>query len=72
MFSRRILMSLLTAACILPVAITIVVAVGRLLGAMQDVAGALFLDRMALTLGILWAIDLVCLVLVQAIRGMEE
>jgi hypothetical protein len=70
--SRRILMSLLTAACILPVAITIVVAVGRLLGAMQDAPGALFLDRVALTLGILWAIDLVCLVLVQAIRGLEE
>ena len=68
MISRRILTALLLAACVLPVATLVVVAVGRLLGAMADEAGAAALDRIALALGILWVIDLVCLVLAQAIN----
>jgi hypothetical protein len=59
---------LLAAGCVLPVAIAIVVGVGRLLGAMGDDAGAFALDRTALALGILWAISLVCLLLVMAIQ----
>jgi hypothetical protein len=66
--SRRVLTTLLFAACVLPVATLVVVAVGRLLGAMADAAGAAALDRIALALGILWTIDLVCLVLAQAIN----
>ena len=64
-------MALVTAACILPVAIVVVVAVGRLLGAMDDAAGALALDRVALALGIVWGIDLVCLLVAMAINGLE-
>lgn len=71
MISRRILLALLTAACVLPVAIVVVVAAGWLLGAMGDEAGARGLDRMALALGILWVIDLVCLVVAQAINTLE-
>jgi hypothetical protein len=63
-------MALVTAACVLPVAIVVVVAVGRLLGAMQDAAGAAALDRIALALGIVWVIDLVCLVLAQSINSL--
>ena len=70
MISRRVLAVLVTAACILPVAIAIVLAVGRLLGAMQDAAAAAVLDRVALAIGILWAIDLVCLLVAQGINSL--
>lgn len=70
MISKRVLTALVTLAVILPVAIAIVVAVARLLGAMQDEAGAAALDRIALAIGILWAIDLVCLLLAQGINSL--
>jgi hypothetical protein len=68
--SRSVLAILVTAACVLPVAITIVLAVGRLLGAMQDPLGAATLDRVALAMGILWGIDLVCLLVAQGINSL--
>jgi hypothetical protein len=68
--SRRVLTALVVAACVLPVAIVVVGAVGRLLAAMADTTGAAVLDGIALALGILWVIDLVCLVLVQAINSL--
>ncbi len=70
MISRPILLVLLAIGCVLPVAITIVWAVGRLLLAMHDEAGATVLDRLALALGVLWSIDLVCLLLAQSINSL--
>ena len=70
MISRTVLATLVTAACILPVAIAIVLAVGRLLGAMKDESGAAVLDHVALAIGILWAIDLVCLLVAQGINSL--
>ena len=67
MISRRILTWLVTAALVLPVALSIAVAAARLLGAMQDEAGAAVLDRIALALGIVWVLDLVCLVIALAL-----
>ena len=67
MISRKALLFLLGSAAILPMAIAVVVAVGRLLAAMQDTAGAAVLDRVALGLGILWAINLISLVMALAI-----
>lgn len=68
MISRRIITTLLAAGCVLPIALVVVVGTGRLLGAMDDAAGALALDRIALALGIIWAISLVCLLLALAIN----
>jgi hypothetical protein len=59
---------LLTAACATPVAIVMVMAVGRLLGAMQDTAAAAVLDRVALALGIVWSVNLVCLLVALALE----
>lgn len=70
MISRPVLAILVTAACILPVAIAILLGVGRLLGAMEDAAGAAVLDRVALAMGILWAVDLVCLLVAQGINSL--
>ena len=52
-------------------AIVIVAATGWLLGAMDDAAGARGLNRVALGLGIVWVIDLVCLVVAHAIHTLE-
>jgi hypothetical protein len=68
--SRPVLAILVTAACILPVAIAILLGVGRLLGAMEDAAGAAVLDRVALAMGLLWAINLVCLLVAQGINSL--
>lgn len=70
MTSRKVLTILVTAACVFPVAIAILMAVARLLGAMQDEAAATVLDRVALAIGILWAIDLVCLLVAQGINSL--
>jgi hypothetical protein len=67
--SRRVLTVLVTLACIFPVAIAVVLGVARLLGAMDDTSAAAVLDRIALAIGILWAIDLVCLILAQSINA---
>ncbi len=70
MISRSVLTILVTAACVLPVTIVVVMGVGRLLGAMEDAPAAAVLDRIALGAGILWAIDLLCLVLAQGINSL--
>jgi hypothetical protein len=70
--SRRVLTILVTAACVLPIAIVVILAVGRLLGAMQDTVAADVLDRLALAIGIVWAINLVCLLLAQGINALEK
>lgn len=70
MVSRRVLTVLLTGATVLPVAILVLLAAARLLGAMQDAAAAGVLDRIALAVGVVWAIDLVCLLLALAINAL--
>lgn len=69
LISRRILLGLVTAAGVLPVAITVVVTVAWLLAQMHDGAAAAVLDRVALALGILWVIDLILLVVALAIHA---
>ena len=68
MVSRRVLTILVTAACILPLALAIVLSVGRLLGALDDHAAAVVMDRIGLALGVAWVINLVCLVLAQGLN----
>ena len=69
--SRRVLLILVTAACVLPVAIIVVVAAGWLLAAMGDQRGATGLNRTALVLGIVWIVDLVCLLVAQAVHTLD-
>lgn len=70
MVSRRILTMLVAAGVVLPVAIAVVLGVARLLGAMQDTSAATVLERLALALGIVWSVDLVCLILAQGINAL--
>jgi hypothetical protein len=64
---RRPILWLLGASLILPIAIAILVGVARILQAMGDPGGAAVLDRIVLACGILWAIQLVVLLVVQGI-----
>ena len=71
-FPSRVLASLVTAALALPVTISVLVAVARLLAAMGDVAGSLVVDRIALAAGIVWVVLLVCLVVVLGILALAR
>lgn len=67
---RSLLTTLVATACILPLAIVVLVGVARLLAAMDDAAAAVVLDRIALAAGIVWAIDLLCLILALGIEAL--
>jgi hypothetical protein len=65
-----VLTILVTVSAVFPVGIVVLLAAARLLAAMHDAAAALVLDRIALALGVLWAIGLVCLLLALAISAL--
>ena len=71
----RIVLSLIVVAVLVPITLCVVLGVAALLAQMGDAAGGAVLYRIALAGGILWVIDLICLVLVLAIgslRGPDE
>ena len=61
---------MVAAALVLPIALVVVIAAGELLVGMGDPGGSRVLSRVALGLGLVWAIDLVCLVTVLGIRAL--
>jgi hypothetical protein len=67
---RNALTLLLAAALVLPIAELMMLGLGRLLAAMGDLAGAMVLDRISLAGGLLWVLDLVCLLLVLAAQSL--
>ncbi len=70
LISRRAISVLVTLACVLPVAIVVLVAAGWLLAAMQDEAAGRVLQRIALAFGLAWLVDLVVLVIAQGINSL--
>ena len=71
----RPVVAILLAGILLPIALCVVLGVAALLARMGDSAGGAVLYRIALAGGILWVLDLICLVLVLAIdslRGPDE
>ena len=68
--SRVIVSSLLIAAVVLPIVIAVTVGVGAILTASEDAIGGAVLGRIALAAGMLWVVNLVCLVLVQSINAL--
>ena len=62
-----IVLALVATTLLLPITICVVFGVAALLDAMGDSAGGAVLYRIALGCGILWVIDLICLVVVLAI-----
>lgn len=69
MIPRFLLASALVAAIVLPITIAVLCGVSSLLGALGDEAGSWALGRGALGCGIVWGLDLVCLVLMLAINA---
>jgi hypothetical protein len=63
----RLLVTLVFAGILLPITLCVVLGVAALLVQMGDAAGGGVLHRIALAGGILWAVDLICLILVLAI-----
>jgi hypothetical protein len=67
-FLQRVLLLLVGVALFLPVATIVVWALARVLATMGDAPGSGVLDRVALACVVLWVLDLVFLLLVQAIH----
>lgn len=68
----RLVIPLAATGLLLPIVISVLVGVGRLLAAMSDDAGALFVDRLALGVAILWTINLILLLLIVALAVSER
>ena len=65
-----VVLLLLVGALMLPVATSILFGLGKLLTAMGDSSGGTVLGWIALAAGVVWSLDLICLVLVQAINSL--
>lgn len=63
---------LIAVALVLPITICVVLGVSALFQAMGDSLGGSVLGWVALGLGILWAVNLICLVLLAAIHCLPE
>lgn len=72
MIDRRVLIALVTTALLVPMVVLILQGVGKLLLALGDATGALWLDRIALAGGIVWAIDLLVMLIVVAINSLDR
>jgi hypothetical protein len=70
--SKSTIVRLLASVVLLPIAIVLIVGVGGLLTAMQDLAGAVCLQRIALGLGVVWAFIAICLLLVVAANSLSD
>jgi hypothetical protein len=69
---KSLLARLLVGLLLLPIAIVLTVALAALLSAMQDAAGAGFLNRAALGMGIVWVLGLVALLLALAANSLTD
>jgi hypothetical protein len=67
----KVLFALLVAGLLLPVTICVVMALASLLEAMKDGTGGSVLRYVALTGGVAWVVDLVAIVLVQAVGTLD-
>lgn len=68
MIPKRTILGLLVGALLLPIAILLLLVVSKLVGAMGDAGGALFLGRTGIVVAVLWALDTICLVVALAIN----
>lgn len=68
---RRVLFLLVAAAVLLPVGGFVTLGLAALLAALGDRAGSVALEYIALGCGVLLVIDLVCLVLSQAVNALD-
>lgn len=66
------ILTLVTGAVILPIAIAVIWGVSSLLGVMGDAPGGVAMRYVALVCGILWGLDLICLVLTVGLNSLSD
>ncbi len=67
-----VLLALIVVGLVLPITICIVLGLASLLAAMGDDMGGKVLRYVALAGGVVWIVDLVGLIFVQAIRALDR
>ena len=72
MVVRRAIFYLVLLALALPIIFIVLLGISRLLDAMADPVGALAIGRIALAVAIVWVIDLVLLVVAQALSSLVD
>jgi len=70
--SQRIVLLLVAGGVVLPITVCVVLGLGRLLAAMGDAEPGRVVDWIAAAFGVLWLVDVVCLILVLAINSLGE
>jgi hypothetical protein len=70
--SSKVLLALIVAGLVLPIAICVVLALALLLAAMGDAVGGVVLRYVALGGGVVWIVVLVGLILAQAIHALSR
>lgn len=70
--ARRFVLLLIAGLLVLPIAAWAIVAVSSLVGVMGDAEGEILLRRLAWGCGALWIVDLVALVVVQALNSLGD
>lgn len=71
MIFQQIITKLLLVALVMPVALAVVFGVGHLLAAMADDQWAGILFRACLIGGIVWVVDLICLLIALAVNVVD-
>ena len=71
LISKRVLALAIAGLLLLPIAIVLVLGTASLLGAMQDAAGAMVLQRIGLALGLIWLLGLIGLVLALGVNAID-
>ncbi len=69
---RTAVLILLIAAVVLPIIVTILSGTASLFASLGDASAAAFLGRAALAVGLVWTIELVCLLLVLAWNSLAD
>jgi hypothetical protein len=70
--ARRFVLLLVAGLLVLPIAAWAIVAVSSLVGVMGDTEGEILLCRLAWGCGVVWIVDLVALVVVQAVNSLGD
>jgi len=71
-FTHWMLLCLFIGAVLLPISICVALAVAAVLGGMGDLSGESALRGVAIAAGVVWAIDLISLVLVVALESLAN
>jgi hypothetical protein len=70
--SNRVVTALVGTAAVLTITLAVALVTGHVLGKMGDSLGQNVLDAVALGVGVVWAVDVVCLVLALGINAAAE